>query len=79
MKLKIEKKRRGWYWRLVALNGRNVAIGGEPFVSASNARRGFFAALSAATEAAAVIRRDRLRARLRRINLGARTAKRGRR
>ena len=41
MKLIITKRRRGWYWRLVAANGRTVAIGGEPFSSARTARRSF--------------------------------------
>lgn len=78
-KLKVEKKKRGWFWRLVAPNGKNVALGGEPFASASNARRGFFAASESAAAAVAEIRRARLRDRLRMANRRARVAKRGRR
>lgn len=39
--LHIIKRRRGWYWRLVAVNGRVIAIGGEPFASERNALRAF--------------------------------------
>lgn len=27
----------GWYWRAMSLNGRKVAIGGEPFATRFNA------------------------------------------
>lgn len=37
----FEGLRGGWYWRLVAGNGRARAIGGEPFKNATNARRAF--------------------------------------
>lgn len=28
-----------WYWKLVAKNGRSIAVGGEGYDSAGNARR----------------------------------------
>lgn len=38
-KFVIYRKARGWRWKLVAVNGEVVARGGEPFKSASNAKR----------------------------------------
>jgi hypothetical protein len=34
-----EVRSNGWYWRLVAANGRMVADGSEGYASKSNARR----------------------------------------
>lgn len=34
----IFKRRLGWYWKLVAANGRKQAIGAEPFSSPRSAR-----------------------------------------
>lgn len=41
MRLVIFKRRLGWYWKLVAKNGRTVAIGGEPFRTAIGVKRSF--------------------------------------
>ncbi len=41
MRLVLSKRRLGWYWRLVAKNGRIVAIGGEPFSSKNKAQLSF--------------------------------------
>ena len=41
MTLVILRRKRGYYWRLVAKNGRIVAVGGEPFARASAARKAF--------------------------------------
>lgn len=38
MKLIILRRRLGWYWRLVAKNGRILAVGAEPFSSKHKAR-----------------------------------------
>lgn len=37
----IFKRRLGWYWRLVAANGKKQAIGAEPFATSGGARRGY--------------------------------------
>jgi uncharacterized protein YegP (UPF0339 family) len=41
MTLVILRRKRGYYWRLVARNNRTVAIGAEPFASRRNAQRAF--------------------------------------
>lgn len=35
----VYKRKRGWYWKLVAPNHEIIAVGGEPFKSAHNAKR----------------------------------------
>lgn len=45
MKLVLFQRRLGWYWRLVAGNGRTDRDGAPPFASKRNARRGAAAAL----------------------------------
>lgn len=40
-RLEIEKRRKGWHWRLRAGNNRIIAIGGEPFSSHAAAVRAF--------------------------------------
>lgn len=42
----------GFYWRLRAGNGRIVAVGGERFASARNARRSIAGAVEACEHAA---------------------------
>lgn len=37
--IKIFQGAQGFYWRLVAANGKTVADGSEPYVTRSNARR----------------------------------------
>jgi hypothetical protein len=39
--LRIVRRKRGWYWHMVAPNGRIVASGGEPFARRWTARRSF--------------------------------------
>lgn len=40
-RLVIFKGKGGFYWRLVAGNGKKTAIGGEPFATEGSAIRGF--------------------------------------
>ena len=60
MKLVILRRKRGWYWRLVAKNGRIVAIGGEPFARPSTARKAFVSLFAAARMGIYERRRGRL-------------------
>lgn len=60
MTLVILRRKRGFYWRLVAANGRIVAIGGEPFARASTARKAFTSVLAGARLGVYEKRRGRL-------------------
>lgn len=38
-KFHFVERKRGWYWHLVAANGKKVATGGEPFARQDTAKR----------------------------------------